>query len=305
MISVIIPYYQGSRYLPQLYGMMERNARTLYRETGTELEVLLVNDSPWEKLAAWNQVSSGGEQGNNQNSEHETAGCAEYRLIILTNPKNRGIHATRVNGLMAAEGEYILFLDQDDRITDDCLLSQLNKIGDADLVIGNGYEGESGGGRHLIFSDSAVQAAAADLNCHYYYNNLIRSPGQVLLRKSSIPSYWTEQILKYNGSDDAFLWILMFCQGCRAALNEEAVYEHVFTGENSSGNSEMMLRSQQEVASKLKGIASEIGMRSFRRRAEYYCTSGVLHRLRYLDVGISRAVYSRLYMNKRERKDPV
>ena len=134
------------------------------------------------------------------------------------------------------------------------------------------------------------------MKCQYYYNNLIRSPGQVLIRKSSIPAYWSEQIMKNNGSDDAFLWILMLCSGARAAVNEELVYEHVYTGENTSGNNEAMLRSQMEVAEKLKGIASPIGMWAFCRRAKYYCTGGRAHRLRYPDVGLLRTIGSRVWM---------
>ena len=281
-ISVIIPWYQGQRYLSGLLSMMERNAEILRDEAGKEMEVLLVNDSPWENLET--------------ELKKLAEGAAAYRLKVITNPQNSGIHATRVNGLNAAEGEFIQFLDQDDRITDRCLLSQYSSIGDADFVIGNGYDGERDGGRHLIFANSIAQAAAGDLKCQYYYNNLIRSPGQVLIRKSSIPAYWSEQIMENNGSDDAFLWILMLCSGARAAINEEVVYEHVYTGENSSSNNEAMLQSQMEVAEKLKGIASPIGMWAFCRRAKYYCTSDAVHKLRYPDVGLLRAIYSHARM---------
>ena len=102
--------------------------------------------------------------------------------------------------------------------------------------------------------------------------------------------------MKNNGSDDAFLWILMLCSGARAAINEEVVYEHVYTGENSSSNNEAMLQSQMEVAEKLKGIASPIGMWAFCRRAKYYCTSDAAHKLRYPDVGLLRAIYSHVRM---------
>ena len=281
-ISVIIPYYQGKRYLSDLLSMMERNARILRAETGRELEVLLVNDSPWENL----------EEDRIPQKDTERTYC----LKVLTNQKNSGIHATRANGLNAANGECIQFLDQDDRITDRCLMSQYKAIGDADFVIGNGYDGEADGGKHLFYSNASEQAAAGDLMCQYYYNNLIRSPGQVLIRKSSIPAYWSEQIMKNNGSDDAFLWILMLCSGARVAINEELVYEHVYTGENTSSNNEAMLRSQMEVAEKLKGIASPIGMWAFCRRAKYYCTSGAAHRLRYPDVGLLRALSSRIWV---------
>ena len=275
-ISVIIPYYHGSRFLPSLFEMLRANAADLREKRGAGLEVLLVNDSPEEEIAV------GGEY--------------PFPVRILINPKNSGIHASRINGLKAAEGEYILFLDQDDRISDDCLSSQLEHIGDADFVVGNGYDEEPGGGKHLIFSDRRQQSCATDLNCHYYYNNLIRSPGQVLIRRASIPTYWSEHPLRNNGSDDAFLWILMLCNGFRGVINENVVFVHVFTGQNSSGNNEAMLKSQREVTENLKGIASAPGMWAFRRRAEYYCLPGSLQKLRYPDVGAFRKLYSHRHM---------
>ncbi len=281
-ISVIIPYYQGQKYLPDLLSMMERNAEILRKEAGKETEVLLVNDSPWDDLK--------------KALESLENAADSFHLRVLTNSENSGIHATRVNGLKAAEGAFVQFLDQDDRITDRCLLSQYEAIGDADFVIGNGYDGERNGGKHPFYSSASAQAAAGNLNCQYYYNNLIRSPGQVLIRKSSIPVYWSEQIMKNNGSDDAFLWILMLCNGAKVAINEELVYEHVYTGENTSSNNEAMLRSQMEVAEKLKGIASQIGMWAFSRRAKYYCTGGRAHRLRYPDVGLLRTIGSHIWM---------
>ena len=51
-----------------------------------------------------------------------------------------------------------------------------------------------------------------------------------------------------------------------------------------------------EVAEKLKGIASPIGMWAFCRRAKYYCTSDAAHKLRYPDVGLLRAIYSHARM---------
>lgn len=37
----------------------------------------------------------------------------------------------------------------------------------------------------------------------------ITSPGHCLIRKTSIPQLWKENILKNNGSDDLLLWLLM------------------------------------------------------------------------------------------------
>ena len=282
VVSVVIPYYHGARYLDDLLTMMHCNAELLREKRGESAELVFVNDSPEETLQIPEQKL--------------------FQVKILTNSSNQGIHASRVDGLREAEGEYILFLDQDDRITDTCLNSQLEHIGEADFVIGNGMELLQDGSRKVIFSSREKQLCAADVKCHYFYNNLIRSPGQVLFRKTATPPYWTDHIMKNNGSDDAFLWILMLCSGKRAAINEETVYEHVYTGENTSASDEGMLRSQREAAALLKGRADPFGMWAFRRRAEYYCLNGSGHSIRYADVGILRFLYAKRHM-QRNRKD--
>ena len=276
IVSVIVPFFHGNAFIPQLLHMLDNNAKNVFRGTGERIEVLFVNDSPEESI--------------------NIEGNYIFEFRILNNLRNSGIHASRVNGLKNARGEYILFLDQDDQITDDCLISQICHIENADMVVGNGFEDQPDGKKHLIFKTAKEHACSINLNCHYYYNNLIRSPGQVLIRKTAIPEYWEKQILKNNGSDDAFLWILMLCNHCRAVINYDIVYQHVYTGQNASTNENAMLRSQTEVADKLNGIAAPSGIRAFRRRAEYYCSSGKMHKLRFLDVGISRKVYSILYL---------
>ena len=79
--------------------------------------------------------------------------------------------------------------------------------------------------------------------------NHIISPGQVLLRKSAIPSIWSEIILKHNGADDWFLWLCMLSEKCSFSLNPEILYEHVVHGENASDNILSMMQSKQEVVS--------------------------------------------------------
>ena len=272
IVSVIVPYYHGASRLDTILAMMERNAQVLREKRKEEMELLFVNDSPEEALVISEQ--------------------SLYSVKVLPNPKNMGIHASRVNGLIEAEGEYVHFLDQDDLISDECLYSQLERIGKADFVIGNGYERQPDGTKKLIFSSAKKQQCAADLNCHLFYNNLIRSPGQVLIRKNSIPSKWSENILKNNGSDDAFLWILMLSSGRSAAINETPVYEHVYTGNNTSENTAGMLRSKKEAAKLLKGIVSPVGLWAIQRRAEYFCLKGSAHAFRYADVGLLRKIYA-------------
>lgn len=58
-----------------------------------------------------------------------------YKIKVFNSAVNHGIHAARVYGLEKAEGEYIPFLDQDDKIVPAYLERQLNGIGYAVAVV--------------------------------------------------------------------------------------------------------------------------------------------------------------------------
>lgn len=49
-ISVIIPIYKGKRYIPNLIRMMEDNIRFIGQEESAQIEMILVNDFPDEKI---------------------------------------------------------------------------------------------------------------------------------------------------------------------------------------------------------------------------------------------------------------
>ena len=63
-ISIIVPYYHGSSFLPGILEMAERNNLMLL-EHGEHAELILVNDSPEEVIGAADQewVWGGERQG--------------------------------------------------------------------------------------------------------------------------------------------------------------------------------------------------------------------------------------------------
>jgi len=115
-ISVVVPFYKGNKYLDTLKTALDE-ACSYYQE---RVEVILVNDSPDEQVDK-NRIES-----------------ERYDLIIISHIRNQGIHQARVTGLCKSNGEYVLFLDQDDWIEDKCLETlwiQAEKT-NADLIIG-------------------------------------------------------------------------------------------------------------------------------------------------------------------------
>ena len=91
IISVIIPCYKGAAFLPAIVACLEK-------QTFQDFEIILVNDGDDGQLPIMQQL-----QSNN----------AKIRII---NKKNGGLSSARNAGMNAAEGEWIVFMDQDDEV---------------------------------------------------------------------------------------------------------------------------------------------------------------------------------------------
>jgi len=116
-ITVIVPAYNAEKYLNETLDCL--SAQTL-----TDIEVIIVND---------------GSTDNTQKIIDEYCALVSDDIIYkaITQP-NAGVSAARNTGLEAAAGEYVLFLDSDDLLTQGsleafyCALTEHN----ADLAIG-------------------------------------------------------------------------------------------------------------------------------------------------------------------------
>lgn len=246
-ISVIVPIYKGKKYLNYLIEILTKNFLNYEVKYKIQCEAIFVNDYPKESLIIQEQ--------NN--------------IRIYNLEENRGIHGARVFGYFKAKGNYIVFLDQDDKITQDYLVSQKEKIGSSDAVICNGYrERICIRGRRAIYTQESEMEKAAILSNYICEKNWIRSPGQVLMKKNAIPDLWLTQIMKENGADDYFLWILMLKNKCVFAINEMHLYTHMEYGENTSNGNEIMRKSLAEMTRYLKvnNILSDQELREMETR---------------------------------------
>ncbi len=92
-VSVIIPLYNASSYLAQL--------KQLWEQTLSDFELILVDDcsadDTWEQLQRFK------------------ADYPERAIILARNERNLGPGGTRNHGLSLSSGQYVIFLDGDDR----------------------------------------------------------------------------------------------------------------------------------------------------------------------------------------------
>lgn len=253
-VTIIVPIYKGNQYINNIVDMVKKNIGRLKRNSeNVTLELLLVNDFPDEKIEADCLRES-----------------YDFEIKVLDNKVNQGIHQTRVNGLERATGEYVLFLDQDDLIADHCIESQINAIGTADIVIGNGYKmfNEK---KKMIYRGIKKQRLAMNEKTYLYAANQIVSPGHCLVKREAIPEEWKKFIMKQNGNDDLFLWLLMFEKGSKFAVNPDLLYTHVDTGENISLDFVKMCSSAENLMQMCEksGAISKKTITIYKRRIDF------------------------------------
>lgn len=218
-ISVITTMYKGKQYLETLLSTVEENRKQLQKKyPQMEIEYIIVNDDPQEKIEAIDNV------------------------VIINNEKNCGIHYSRAKGVKCSTGNYIQFLDQDDWLSKDALLKQYENIKDNDISLANGYE-QKENENPPIYSSLKKQEEALNKKWYLAIGCMIISPGQCLIRKESIPQKWLTYYLDYNCSDDYLLWLMMFEENRKIVLNDEFVFYHNNTGNNISADFETCYRS--------------------------------------------------------------
>ena len=92
LISVIMPVKNGEKYI--------REALDSLRRQPFDLEIIVVDDG---------------------SDDHTAAIAAEYGCKVLSHPESRGPVVAKHTGLEAVTGEYVLFMDHDDRMRDGTL----------------------------------------------------------------------------------------------------------------------------------------------------------------------------------------
>lgn len=111
MISIIIPIYNAELYLQECLN-------SIMAQIYQNFEVLMVND--------------GSTDGSLEIIERQSRGDNRFRVI---NQTNAGVSSARNRGIEESKGNYICFLDADDKLTNDFLSSMRSKVELYDLVI--------------------------------------------------------------------------------------------------------------------------------------------------------------------------
>ena len=269
-ISVIIPFYKGQQYLDYLLEILDKNNNLI----DEKMEVIFVNDYPDEKLEINNVYS--------------------FDIHVINNKENMGIHHSRFNGLNQAKGQYILFLDQDDEITAECIKSQLEHITNADLCIANGIM-ESDKESHLIYKNKRSQDYLKKQIGFIKVRDLIVSPGQCLIKKESIPEFWKHHFLTVNCADDYMLFLLMIDKKCEFAVNYDILYTHKYTGINISNDIHQNYQSNMAMLDLIKDELKNINFSLLKRTIQYKYDMKLHGKIKPSIKNIDLFIYNTIY----------
>lgn len=116
LVSVIVPVYNSENYL-------KRCVESILRQTYTDLQIILVDDG---------------------SSDRSLSICNEFAMkderVLVVNQSNQGVSSARNRGLTETRGDYILFVDSDDYLIEDCVEKLVDAVVDGeDAVIICGY----------------------------------------------------------------------------------------------------------------------------------------------------------------------
>lgn len=118
-ISIIVPVYNAEKWLPELFS-------SLSAQTYRNWEAILVDDASTDASGAV--------------CRRQVESDSRFRYLPV---EHGGLSWARNNGIEAATGDYIFFIDADDCIVPDALsrLLQVIRDTDSDIAIGESYRG--------------------------------------------------------------------------------------------------------------------------------------------------------------------
>lgn len=161
MISVIIPCFNAFLTLREAIGSLPAGSS---RPGGQELEIILADD--------------GSSDGTIELIRELAA--SDPRVVPIFNPENRGVSFTRNAALKQARGEFIFFMDADDKLMPNALETLVARMSpDVDFVRG----------KHLLW-DVASGECKPNIGEEYNSAEVIAVPPQAFPQITTIYSSW-------------------------------------------------------------------------------------------------------------------
>lgn len=200
MISVIIPMYNPGELLKRMIG-------SLLRQTYCKIEILLIDDGSTDNTRVLCQ----------QIIEKDNRFKYFYQ-------KNAGVSAARNNGIMHAKGEYIAFLDADDKIDDDYFEVLMSVCQNVDISVCTvSIEDEAGQVLSQFALPDQVLSSSEALNYLLKRQNINSGPYAKLFRRSAIEQLRFPTLKVY---EDILFVMQAFTNARSIGITDSTVYHY-------------------------------------------------------------------------------
>ena len=209
-VSIIIPIYKVEPYI-------ERCIQSVLRQTYRDLEVILVDDCTPDRSMEMAKACI-----------EQSPLSKDLQIVYLRHEQNRGVSVCRNDGIDAATGEYLMFIDSDDYITDDCIETLVKPLENFsyDMVIGN-YELRQNG-FDVRTVPLAIQGAITGVHriaASYLKDNIYSMPWNKLCKTSYIKDnklYFQERL----PSEDELWTALTACTANSMYAEQHKTYHY-------------------------------------------------------------------------------
>lgn len=149
--SIIIPAYNAEAYLPRCLD-------SILSQEFDDYEVIVVNDGSADGTAAI--------------LDEYTATHANMRVLTQN---NQGMASARNRGMEVAQGEYVMFVDSDDRLSQSALIALAPHLGGEDII---GFSTQIYNEVNSIYTDSP-RRFSANMTGWEYFNRYRLAPSPV------------------------------------------------------------------------------------------------------------------------------
>jgi glycosyltransferase involved in cell wall biosynthesis len=240
LVSVVIPCYNSARYLAETIA-------SVLAQSYPRIELIVVDDG----------------------STDDTASIAQAYGVHYVYQANRGISAARNKGLLHCQGEYVLFLDHDDRLLPRAVATGvrlLEENPECALAVGeHRYIGPDG----RAIGHSNKRAAGRDHYLMLLEHNFIETPCSALHRRSGLDVIGGFDESLHGAEDHEFY--LRIARKSTWVAHEAPVAEYRIHDSSASSNTErMLLTSYRVLQMELPYLrADREKLRSYRRGIKF------------------------------------